>query len=99
MSKTIQFTFENGEVWEIDLHEVADHRAKYYASRDKDTTYQEEYDYVMNDLHEGIDWFFNNTNPEDFEGKFRKVKDAPKHDINWMIRNIVKETRLKDSNR
>lgn len=90
--KHLHFTFENGEVWSLPLHEVADHRAKYYAAKDKDTTYQDEYDFVMEDDHEGKDWFFNNTNPEEFAGKFVKVKDAPVHDINWMIRNIVSDT-------
>lgn len=58
----LRVEFTNGAVWGIPLATVADNRATYYAEKDKDTTYQEEYDYVMSDDYEGLDWFLNNMN-------------------------------------
>lgn len=60
--KYITFTYENGAEWRIPLEIVADNRATYYTNRDKDTTYEEEYRFVMTDHYEGIDWFFNQMN-------------------------------------
>lgn len=68
--KYITFELKNGDVYGLPLEEVAKARAKYYAANDPDTTFQEEFDYVMNDDYEGIDWFRNNQNPEDFAGKY-----------------------------
>lgn len=44
----------------IEAHEVIDHRSKYYASRDSDTSYQEEYQFLLEDDDEVTDWLFNN---------------------------------------
>jgi len=54
-----------GFVWHVDLDFVADHRAKHYAKEDHETTHKDEYDYVMCDSYEGIDWFENNMNWSD----------------------------------
>lgn len=64
MTKFIEVE-DSGFVWEIPLEVIAADRAKYYAERDKDTTYQDEFYYVMDDECEGIDWFENNMNWED----------------------------------
>lgn len=63
--KYITFELENGDLWGLPLEEVAKVRAEYYAAKDPDTTFQEEFDYVMNDSYEGIDWFRNNQDPEE----------------------------------
>lgn len=60
LDQYIRIEFDNGAVWGIPLREIAHHRAEYYATKDPDTTYQEEFDYVMNDEYEGIDWFKSN---------------------------------------
>lgn len=60
---------QNGHVWRVPLEAVADHRARYYAQRDPDTTYQQEYDYVMEDEYEGLDWFQNNMDFSDIADK------------------------------
>lgn len=70
-----------GFVWHIDADAVADARASYYADKDPDTTYQEEYDFTYGDNEELLDWYNNNMNYEDVpEDKKRLVKapDAPK---------------------
>ena len=68
--KYITFELENGDVYGLSLEEVAKARAEYYTSQDPDTTFQEEFDYVMRDDYEGIDWFRNSQDPADFAGKY-----------------------------
>jgi hypothetical protein len=53
---------EDGFEWACLLSAVADHRAKYYASKGED--YQTEYDLVMNEVdgEEAMDWLANNMN-------------------------------------
>lgn len=59
--KKIKINTECGHEYEIDLHEIADNRAKYYAKTDTSTTYEEEYEYVMEDYQdEALDWLLNN---------------------------------------
>ena len=64
-------------VWEVDLKHIADNRAKYYADSDPDTTYQEEFDYAMEDDYEWSDWFFNNMDWEDV-AEHAVLIDTPK---------------------
>lgn len=73
MTKFIEVE-DTGFVWEVPLSAIADHRAKYYAARDKDTTYQDEFDFVMEDDFEGLDWFFNNMDWSDVAAKATLVK-------------------------
>lgn len=67
---------DTGYIWEVPLETIAKHRADYYAERDQDTTFQAEYDYVMEDPHEGLDWFLNNMDFKDVE-KDAKFVRAP----------------------
>ncbi len=62
-----------GFVWHVPLSAVADNRAKYYAENDPDTTYQEEFDYVMDEHSEGLDWFWNNMDFRDVADKAKLV--------------------------
>ena len=73
MTKMIEID-DNGHVWNVPLQFIADHRAKYYAERDDDTTHQEEVDFVIDDDYEGIDWMQNNMNFEDYAGVAVKVQ-------------------------
>jgi hypothetical protein len=81
----ITFKLSNGELWGLPLRHVAEDRARYYAARDPDTTYQEEFDYVMRDDSEGLDWFHNNTNYEDFKNFYVRLAEAPKQEPFRMI--------------
>lgn len=65
---------DNGFVWMVPLEAVAANRAKYYAEKDKDTSYQDEFDYVMADDYEGVDWFANNMNWEEVEAVAKLVE-------------------------
>lgn len=73
MTKMIEID-DNGHVWNVPLSFIADHRAKYYAEKDSDTTHEEEVDLVMHDDYEGIDWMQNNMNFEDYASVAVKVK-------------------------
>lgn len=58
--KYIYVEFNENEIWKFPASIVADNRAKYYSERDKDTTYEEEYEFTMSDESELIDWMMNN---------------------------------------
>jgi hypothetical protein len=71
------FTSEaTGEQWALPKEVVAHNRALYYSKKDPDTTYKEEFDYVMRDDYEAIDWFRNNMDPEDVLDQFILVQEA-----------------------
>lgn len=74
MSTKVIEVEDTGFVWAVPLSAIADHRAKYYAERDEDTTYQEEFDFVMEDDFEGIDWFANNMDWSDVADKATLIK-------------------------
>lgn len=52
----------DGRTYSLPVHVIAADRAAYYAARDKDTDYKDEYDFVMRDSSEAHDWLFNNMN-------------------------------------
>lgn len=57
-----------GFVWEVPAEAIAKNRATYYAERDKDTTYDDEFNFTMSDDFELRDWFFNNMDWDDVKG-------------------------------
>ena len=59
--------------WQIDASAIADHRAKYYAEEDSDTTYQEEYDFCMSENYQILDWYSNNMDWKDIPEKNKKM--------------------------
>lgn len=66
MPKVLRFSFNDGSAWDVSAHDIAHNRAEYYALADEETTYQAEYDYVMQeDPYELYDWFTNNMNDGD----------------------------------
>jgi hypothetical protein len=80
MGKFLYITTENKYVYRVPAEVVADNRAKYYAEKDSDTTYQEEYDYTLSDDYELLDWFSGNMNWEDVGDKFELI-EQPEKDI------------------
>lgn len=88
--KSVVFTLDNGDQYGLPLEEVAKIRAAYYAAKDPDTTFQEEYEYVMNDSYAGIDWFLNNQDPEDFMGKYFLIKPGKPISLFDRIRDAAK---------
>ena len=65
MNKVLRLVHSDGTVYHVDLHLIAENRARYYEKNDPDTTFEEEYNLVMTDGTEGANWFLNNMNPED----------------------------------
>lgn len=76
MTKTIRI-FDAGHVWHVPLEAIAKHRADYYAKNDKDTTFKEEFDFVMSDGDEGVEWFLNNMDFEDVQKEAKLVATPP----------------------
>ena len=60
---------DRGYVWHVPASAVAANRARYYADRDEDTTYEDEFLYAMEDKVEVIDWFMNNMDFSDVADK------------------------------
>ena len=71
----IRVTMRDGSLWDVPALVVAENRAKYYAARDEDTTYEEELSYTLSDHYELMDWAANNMNWEDVAELAVKVKD------------------------
>lgn len=72
MPRVIELS-DSGFVWHVPLEAIAKHRAKYYAERDKDTTFEDEFEFVMRDDLEALDWFQNNMDFEDVASDARLV--------------------------
>lgn len=83
------FTSEDtGEQWALPKEVVAHNRALYYEKRDKDTTYKEEFDFVMGDDFEAQDWFRNNMDPEDVIDQFALVNQGKDKSLADKIRDF-----------
>lgn len=65
----ITIEFNNGSVYAIPVSAIAEDRADFYTKKNPNTTYQKEYDFVMRDDFEAIDWFQNNMNWCDIKHK------------------------------
>lgn len=89
--KAIYIRLADGEEWAIPLRVVAEDRAKYYAEKDKETTFEEEFKFCMEDSYEGIDWFQNNMSCKDFKEHFVLIKEARKREFWERIEKAVNE--------
>ena len=83
--KIIELTFEDGEVWQIPLDIIANHRADYYQSKgEPDFNYEEEVAFVMNDDYEGQDWLQNNMDYEDFKDYVTIIPNTKPQTKDWI---------------
>jgi hypothetical protein len=76
MAKFLSFD-DDGYVWEVPAEVIAKNRATYYAERDKDTTYDEEFKFTMGDDYELKDWFYNNMDWSDVASEAKLVATPP----------------------
>ena len=60
--KHINLKCDNGVTYQIKAHDVAHDRANYYAKKENETTYEEEYNYAISDEDELYDWLVSNMN-------------------------------------
>ena len=77
--KYLRVTMPDGSQWDVPADKVATHRAKYCAKRDLedgldyDQSYQEEYEFTMENEDELLDWAANNMNWRDIARYARKA--------------------------
>lgn len=74
--KYLRVTMPDLSKWDIPAQIIADNRAKYYAEIDPETTYQEEFDFIMSDKYELCDWAANNMNWDNVKECAVKVKET-----------------------
>ena len=75
--KHVQVFFPNGTTWDIPADVIARHRAEYYDEHDPDASFEEEFEYAINDEYELVDWASNNMNWEDVEEHATQVAQLP----------------------
>lgn len=79
--KKVRITFTNGDIFDVDLQNIAEHRAEYYAGVDDfergSKEWDDEIDYVMSDSYEGVDWLSNNMDWDEIQdlGEFVNTED------------------------
>lgn len=85
---------DGGFVWHVPAEAIAKNRATYYAENDKDTTYEEEFNFTMGDNYELRDWFFNNMDWDDVKDEAKLVATpapltAPRLNHDFLEADIV----------
>jgi hypothetical protein len=83
--KYIYLTFSDKSVWRLPLEVIAEDYADYHEHKreknpDHDGTYEEDFDMIMTDDFEGIDWMQNNMNWDEIEPHLELVEKAPHED-------------------
>lgn len=71
----LQITFTDGQQWRVPALVIAEHRAKYYAEQDPDTTFEREVQFTLENQYELVDWARNNMVVSDVEKHATKVAD------------------------
>ena len=82
MKKVMHITFRNGESFDLPCQVIAESRARYYAVKDPDTTYEAELAYTLSSDSELRDWVFNNMNVKDFAGHLVRTSQPQPMDFN-----------------
>lgn len=80
-------TMTDGSKWGVPAEIIAQNRAEYYAEHDPDTTYQEEFDAMMQWFDTGDfefeDWAQNNMNWSDVQNHAVMLEPATQPLIDW----------------
>jgi hypothetical protein len=74
--RTLEMECSDGSVWAIPVHIIIDNRSRYYAERDKDTTYEAEYEFASNNPGEITEWAVGEMNWEDVAEHAQKIRDG-----------------------
>lgn len=77
MNKKIYIALADGRTYSVLAHDVAHNRATHYAERDKDSTYQSEYDFTISDKFELTDWLFNQMDWYEMSPVLEKTEQDP----------------------
>lgn len=75
--KYLRVTMLDGVQWDVPARVIAENRAKYYADKDPDTTYADEFEFTMTDKYELQDWAANNMDWDDVKDYAKKVDIEP----------------------
>jgi hypothetical protein len=84
--KYLRITMPNCQKYDVPAYLIAENRAKYYANKEGQDKYEEEYNYCLNDDYELKDWAANNMNWEDVKDKAIKVgkKEDTDYQEGWI---------------
>lgn len=70
----IYVKFPDNRVFKIPAEVIADSFAQYYSDKDEDRSYEDEYNFAMEDPYQLHDWLMNNMNWEDVEDEAELVR-------------------------
>jgi len=73
--KCLDVKMPDGSMWTVPADYIARHRATEICADDKETTFDEEVDFALEDAFELKDWAANNMNWTDVAHLARKVMD------------------------
>lgn len=91
----IRIEFPNGDMFDLPLQVIADDCAKHYSSKLSDlgennqkenSAYNDEYDYIMNNHNEALDWLNNNMDWDDIKEQVRRI--VPEYDQGYYKRKF-----------
>lgn len=74
MVKRIKVRFRDNSIWDIPLLFIAEHRAKFYANEDPDTTFDEELEFALEDEYVCIDRAQNNMDWSDVKHIAKRIE-------------------------
>ena len=81
-----------GHYWRFPMAHVAKHCANYYVDTDPKTTFEEEYQRMLSDPEECVEWFWNNMDWVDVEDVAELFqKPAPITEPNWSCTEVMLE--------
>ena len=81
MAKSLEMKCSDGTRYRIPAQFIAENRARYYAARDKDTSFEEELAFTLGDHYELTDWASNNMNWADLAVVAVKVEEPRDLDL------------------
>ena len=74
--KYLVMTMPNGEKWRVPAEMIAKNRAKYYGGKEGSERYKDEYNIILEDDFELMDWASNNMDWDEVKAFAKKVKEA-----------------------
>lgn len=83
-TKFLRVTMPDGSKWDVPASEIAGHRASYYTNREpNDDTFNREYDFVIGNNYELMDWAANNMNWSDVQSVAVRVTESPVKPVDY----------------
>lgn len=89
--KRVRITLADGRIFSVSGHDIAHDRATYYAKRDKDTTYESEYEFTAGDDYELKDWLFNNMDWHTMNPRVEKNEFQPLNQVEIVDTDVMED--------